>query len=52
MEVALADLPKQVTNETNSFLDMKFTNEDVSEALAQMCPTKAPGSNSLLTGFF
>lgn len=47
MAAALANLPKRETREMNSFLDHKFTDGDVSKALAQMCPTKALGLDGL-----
>ncbi|KAH9689005.1 reverse transcriptase domain-containing protein [Citrus sinensis] len=35
-----------------SFMDQPFTKEDVADALAQMCPTKAPGPDGLPAAFF
>lgn len=52
METTLADLPKQVTGEMKIFMDQKFITEEVSDALAQMCPTKAPGPDGLPAVFF
>lgn len=34
MAAVLANLPKQITGEMNNFLDQKFTDGDVSKALA------------------
>ena len=36
----------------NDELDQPFTEEEVTEALAQMCPTKAPGPDRLHVVFF
>lgn len=52
METTLADLPKRVTGEMKNFMDQKFIAEEVSDALAQMCPTKAPGPDGLPAVFF
>ena len=52
LEEALAELPKRVTEEMNCFLDQKFTTEEVAEALAKMCPAKAPGLDGLPATFY
>lgn len=36
----------------NAYLEEPFTLEDIVEASCQMCPTKAPGLDSLLAAFF
>lgn len=36
----------------NNFLDQQFTEEEVSDTLAHMYPTKAPGPDGLLAAFF
>ena len=43
MDTALEELPAKVTEEMGNYLDQPFTEEEVAEALAQLCPTKAPG---------
>ena len=52
IEAALAGLKPRVTSEMNSQLDSPFTEEEVSTALSQMCPTKPPGPNGLPAAFF
>lgn len=48
----LTDLPRRVTGEMNNFLDHKFMEEDVSNALTHMFPTKALGPDGLPAAFF
>lgn len=38
----LSKLPAKATGEMVSYMDQPFTKEEVADALAQMCPTKAP----------
>lgn len=52
LNVALADLPTKVTGEMRRHMDQPFTEEKIVEALAQMCPTKAPGPDGLPATFF
>ncbi|KAH9755242.1 reverse transcriptase domain-containing protein [Citrus sinensis] len=52
ISTALSNLPAKVTREMGSFMDQPFTKEDVADALAQMCPTKAPGPDGLPAAFF
>ena len=51
LEEALAELPKRGTKEMNCVLDQKFTIKEVTEALAQMCPAKAPSLDGLSAAF-
>ena len=52
ISTTLSNLPAKVTREMRSFMDQAFTKEDVADALAQMCPTKAPGPDGLPAAFF
>lgn len=49
---ALTNLLQRVTRKMNNFLDKKFTKEEISTALAQICPTKAAGLDELPAAFF
>ncbi|KAH9671372.1 reverse transcriptase domain-containing protein [Citrus sinensis] len=51
-ESALKDMLKKVTVEMNKELGRPFTEEEIKEALFQMCPTKAPGPDDLPAVFF
>lgn len=52
IQAALQEMPLKVTPAMNSHLEDPFTAEDVTDALAQMCPTKAPGPDGLPAVFF
>ena len=52
LEAVLKGLNPKVSNAMNEELDQPFTEEEVTEALAQMCPTKAPGPDGLHVVFF
>ncbi|KAH9685475.1 reverse transcriptase domain-containing protein [Citrus sinensis] len=51
-ESALKDMPKKVIAKMNEELGKPFTEEEIKEALFQMCPTKAPGPDGLPAAFF
>ncbi|KAH9723191.1 reverse transcriptase domain-containing protein [Citrus sinensis] len=52
IQAALQGMTVKVTPEMNVQLEKPFTAEDVEEALANMCPTKAPRPDGLPTAFF
>ena len=52
MENALKDLPCKVTEEMNAQLNQPYTEADITEALSQMHPIKAPGPDGLPAAFF
>ncbi|KAK9214652.1 hypothetical protein WN944_006648 [Citrus x changshan-huyou] len=52
MEAALKEMPKKVTFEMNEELMRPFTEEEIKEALFQMCPTKAPEPDGFPATFF
>ena len=52
MEAALKEMPKTVTFEMNEELMRPFTEEEIKEALFQMCPTKAPEPDGFPATFF
>ena len=52
IQAALQGMTVKVTSEMNVQLEKPFTAEDVEKALANMCPTKAPGPDGLPAAFF
>lgn len=51
-EAALENIIKRVTTKMNEELTIPITKEEIKEAIFQMCPTKAPGSDALPVEFF
>ena len=45
-------MSRRITDEMNEELMRLFTEDEVKEALFQMCPTKAPGPDGFLTTLF
>ena len=52
IQATLQGMTTKVTPEMNVQLETSFTAEDVEEALANLCPTKAPGPDGLPAAFF
>lgn len=52
MDVALEGLKPKVIKDMKDQLTHQFTAEEIIKALAQMCPTKAPGPDILPIVFF
>ena len=52
IDVALEGLLPKVTQDLKNLLDQSFTSEEISDALNQMCLTKAPGPDGFPVVFF
>lgn len=52
LEAALTGLVPKVSREMNEDLQQPFTEEEITTALSQMCPTKAPSPDGLPAVFF
>lgn len=52
MEATLKKMPRRITDEMNEELVRPFSEDEIKEALFQMCPTKDPGSDGFPAIFF
>lgn len=51
-EAALKEMQRRITKEMNEELVRPFTEDEIKEALFQMCPTKAPEPDDFPAVFF
>jgi len=52
MHLVLDHVCRKVTDDMNNFLCAPFTENEVKNALFQMCPTKSPGPDGFPAHFF
>ncbi|KAH9769811.1 reverse transcriptase domain-containing protein [Citrus sinensis] len=52
LESALKGMPCKISSEMNAHLDQPYIEVEITKALSQMHPTKAPAPNGLPTAFF